>query len=175
MKLLGRIPIGPVNGTDGSGKLAGLPSAEPEGERMKSAAIAGDGRSWASGRRITVTSIPTMLQDLQRPQRYSRTDLVNRAITIYEFFDNDQLWETVDGQSLVRRRRDELIDDLRSGSATSRSSVRRPDLQPILKQSAGHAFISYAREDSAEADWLQRRLEAAGIRVWRDTEELWPG
>jgi hypothetical protein len=39
----------------------------------------------------------------------------------------------------------------------------------------GHAFISYVREDSDQVDRLQRTLEAAGIRVWRDTESLWPG
>lgn len=39
----------------------------------------------------------------------------------------------------------------------------------------GHAFISYAREDAARADRLQRILEAAGITVWRDTADLWPG
>lgn len=39
----------------------------------------------------------------------------------------------------------------------------------------GHAFISYAREDSDEADRLHRALEDAGIRVWRDTANLWPG
>jgi DNA-binding NarL/FixJ family response regulator len=40
---------------------------------------------------------------------------------------------------------------------------------------AGHAFISYVREDESEVNQLQRTLETAGIRVWRDTEELWPG
>ncbi len=40
---------------------------------------------------------------------------------------------------------------------------------------AGHAFISYVREDSLEVDRLQRVLESEGIRVWRDTAELWPG
>lgn len=39
----------------------------------------------------------------------------------------------------------------------------------------GHAFISYVHEDAAEVDRLQRRLEAAGIGVWRDTDNLWPG
>lgn len=39
----------------------------------------------------------------------------------------------------------------------------------------GHAFISYVREDSSHADQLQRILEAAGIPVWRDTADLWPG
>lgn len=40
---------------------------------------------------------------------------------------------------------------------------------------AGHAFISYAREDSADVDRLQRVLQAAGVPVWRDTADLWPG
>jgi SpoVK/Ycf46/Vps4 family AAA+-type ATPase len=38
-----------------------------------------------------------------------------------------------------------------------------------------HAFISYVREDSRHVDLLQDRLEAAGVRVWRDTADLWPG
>jgi hypothetical protein len=41
--------------------------------------------------------------------------------------------------------------------------------------SAGHAFISYVREDARDVDQLQRDLEAAGISVWRDTADLWPG
>lgn len=40
---------------------------------------------------------------------------------------------------------------------------------------AGRAFISYVREDAAHVDQLQQALEAAGIRVWRDTADLWPG
>lgn len=39
----------------------------------------------------------------------------------------------------------------------------------------GHAFISYIREDKDRVDRLQDILAAAGIRVWRDTEDLWPG
>jgi hypothetical protein len=39
----------------------------------------------------------------------------------------------------------------------------------------GHAFISYVREDGARVDRLQRTLMAAGIKVWRDTDNLWPG
>jgi hypothetical protein len=38
-----------------------------------------------------------------------------------------------------------------------------------------HAFISYVREDADHVDLLQRRLEKAGVRVWRDTADLWPG
>jgi hypothetical protein len=39
----------------------------------------------------------------------------------------------------------------------------------------GHAFISYFREDSESADRVHRVLEAAGVRVWRDTSDLWGG
>jgi TIR domain-containing protein len=39
----------------------------------------------------------------------------------------------------------------------------------------GHAFISYVHEDWPSADRLQRILQGAGIRVWRDTADLWPG
>ena len=39
----------------------------------------------------------------------------------------------------------------------------------------GHAFISYTREDKESVDRLQQLLENAGIRVWRDTNRLWPG
>jgi hypothetical protein len=38
-----------------------------------------------------------------------------------------------------------------------------------------HAFISYVREDSPLVDRLQHRLQSAGVRVWRDTADLWPG
>jgi hypothetical protein len=40
---------------------------------------------------------------------------------------------------------------------------------------SGRAFISYVREDSGRVDRLQRALEAAGVPVWRDTADLWPG
>jgi hypothetical protein len=38
-----------------------------------------------------------------------------------------------------------------------------------------HAFVSYVRDDSHLVDRLQHRLESAGVRVWRDTADLWPG
>jgi tRNA A-37 threonylcarbamoyl transferase component Bud32 len=44
-----------------------------------------------------------------------------------------------------------------------------------LRKPIGHAFISYAREDSFQVDQLQQTLEAAGVPVWRDTADLWPG
>jgi hypothetical protein len=40
---------------------------------------------------------------------------------------------------------------------------------------AGHVFISYVREDGRSVDELQEALESVGIRVWRDTRDLWPG
>ncbi|HCU91459.1 MAG TPA: hypothetical protein DHU96_01330 [Actinobacteria bacterium] len=40
---------------------------------------------------------------------------------------------------------------------------------------AWRVFISYVRENSREVDELQERLEPAGVRVWRDTADLWPG
>jgi hypothetical protein len=43
------------------------------------------------------------------------------------------------------------------------------------RSTEGHAFASYVREDVARIDKLQQLLEAAGIRVWRDTQDLWPG
>lgn len=40
---------------------------------------------------------------------------------------------------------------------------------------AGHVFISYVREDADRVGQLQRALQVAGIPVWRDTADLWPG
>ncbi|HET7017486.1 MAG TPA: CHAT domain-containing protein, partial [Streptosporangiaceae bacterium] len=39
----------------------------------------------------------------------------------------------------------------------------------------GHVFISYSSQDSTHADQLQNLLEAADLRVWRDTDDLWFG
>ena len=40
---------------------------------------------------------------------------------------------------------------------------------------SGHVFLSYVREDAKRVDRLQEILEGAGVSVWRDTEDLWPG
>jgi TIR domain len=63
--------------------------------------------------------------------------------------------------------------------------IQARDIQVVLQipaaqiadrqQAAGHVFISYVREDSDHVDRLQRGLQEAGIPVWRDTAELWPG
>ena len=39
----------------------------------------------------------------------------------------------------------------------------------------GHVFISYVHEDWRHVERLQRLLESAGVQVWRDTADLWPG
>jgi hypothetical protein len=39
----------------------------------------------------------------------------------------------------------------------------------------GHVFLSYVHEDSNDADDIQAHLEAAGIPVWRDKNDLWGG
>jgi ABC-type branched-subunit amino acid transport system substrate-binding protein len=44
-----------------------------------------------------------------------------------------------------------------------------------LERPPGHAFISYVREDTERVARLTQLLTDAGIRVWRDTENLWPG
>jgi hypothetical protein len=40
---------------------------------------------------------------------------------------------------------------------------------------SGHAFVSYVREDAGAVDRLQRVLRDAGIPVWLDRSDLWPG
>jgi hypothetical protein len=44
-----------------------------------------------------------------------------------------------------------------------------------MEEPSGYVFISYMREDSDRVGLLQRALEAAGVRVWRDKDDLWPG
>lgn len=40
---------------------------------------------------------------------------------------------------------------------------------------AEHVFISYSPEDRRGVDQLQEALKAAGIPVWLDTSDVWPG
>jgi TIR domain len=39
----------------------------------------------------------------------------------------------------------------------------------------GHVFISYVREDYGRVNELCKILDGAGIPIWRDTADLWPG
>ena len=51
-----------------------------------------------------------------------------------------------------------------------------PPTVPAAPDNAGdHVFLSYDHEDSEVVDRLQSALESAGIKVWRDTNDLLPG
>lgn len=67
--------------------------------------------------------------------------------------------------------------DRRGESSRIPMAASRYDSPKLLfvDKPGGHAFISYVREDSHEVDKLQGTLEAAGVSVWRDTADLWPG
>src|SRR6185437_8130079 len=45
----------------------------------------------------------------------------------------------------------------------------------VEQAAEGYAFLSAATEDAADADWLQEKLQGAGIQVWRDATDLLPG
>jgi ATP-dependent Clp protease ATP-binding subunit ClpB len=75
-------------------------------------------------------------------------------------------WTGIPAGRLLEGEADELHAQAQAESAQTTSE------QTTM---AGHAFMSYIRENSAEADLLQQVLEAAGVRVWRDTADLWPG
>ncbi len=67
----------------------------------------------------------------------------------------------------------QLADEVRE--ALARRQVAQVPETVGGTTAARHVFISYVREDSRQVDRLQRALEAAGLRVWRDTADLWPG
>jgi hypothetical protein len=76
-----------------------------------SAADQGAARMQPVAERITVALIPKVVEDLQRLQKrtsLSKTDLANRAITLYEFID-----------SQVSTGREVLIRDPVTGEARS--------------------------------------------------------
>jgi len=86
-----------------------------------------------------------------------------------------------DGTSVVGANRKGADDEL---PKPTRPRMPAPALEPghvaseqmpAAAEPAGHAFICYAREDASHVDWLQQFLQDAGIRVWRDTADLWPG
>jgi TIR domain len=64
---------------------------------------------------------------------------------------------------------------MRYGSVPTSASTAGPYACPMSPDDHGHAFISYVREDSERVARLQAILEGAGVRVWRDTSNLWPG
>lgn len=48
-------------------------------------------------------------------------------------------------------------------------------LMGVPMDGAGHVFLSYVHEDSDEVDAIEQLLTAAGVSVWRDKNDLWPG
>jgi TIR domain len=70
-----------------------------------------------------------------------------------------------------------LAGDLQEALARLDRQAARKAAGAVARPSevAGHVFISYIREDSRHVDLLQQALEEAGVRVWRDTQDLWPG
>jgi hypothetical protein len=82
------------------------------------------------------------------------------------------------GMPRVRRQANDISDD--DPIAINRA-YREPEAFAQPNDPAGgtivrgHAFLSYVHENSDKVDWLQQVLQAAGVQVWRDTENLWPG
>lgn len=74
------------------------------------------------------------------------------------------------GMSVSRLRLLELADELGLSN-----SERIDFFNAIFHSIEGHAFISYVREDTPEVDRLEADLKSAGIPVWRDVRDLWPG
>jgi hypothetical protein len=81
---------------------------------------------------------------------------------------------TETGESYTAARR-EVLGELRGARRTGPAGEPGDPAQVAGYAPQGHVFISYVREDSAKADWLQGIFEAAGIPVWRDRTSLWPG
>lgn len=69
------------------------------------------------------------------------------------------------------RARQELLHEL---TQLRTNALQAPQIGGA-EQRVGHVFISYVREDSRRVDQLQGVLQGAGIPVWRDTADLWPG
>ncbi|HET7015987.1 MAG TPA: toll/interleukin-1 receptor domain-containing protein [Streptosporangiaceae bacterium] len=83
--------------------------------------------------------------------------------------DSEPAVDRTAGQGAVARTGDDQV-------STAASAIRGANRTiPGRYQVTGHAFISYVREDALQVDRLQQILENAGILVWRDTANLWPG
>lgn len=79
------------------------------------------------------------------------------------------------GSAVAEKIRSEFNAVFVSAHEPALGSLNREASDVSGKEAAGHVFISYVREDSDRVDQLQRVLQEAGIPVWRDTADLWPG
>jgi hypothetical protein len=67
------------------------------------------------------------------------------------------------------------MDRLSSSTVRLTANKSAPEQLKEIGVLPGHVFLSYVREDTDHVDRLQASLENAGVRVWRDTADLWPG
>jgi hypothetical protein len=68
-----------------------------------------------------------------------------------------------------------VVEEQFSDSIKRARRVTRMEWNESDQTAGQHVFVSYVREDSRRVDRLQRALEEVGVRVWRDTADLWPG
>jgi hypothetical protein len=67
------------------------------------------------------------------------------------------------------------MDRLSSSTVRMTADKSVPERVEEIGVLPGHVFLSYVREDTDHVDRLQGSLKDAGVRVWRDTADLWPG
>ncbi len=98
---------------------------------------------------------------------------------VFPHLDRQELERLFSSRSPSLRNPAEAGSITREPGSASRTGLRADTPADVgVRASArhiGHVFISYVREDSIEVDRLQRLLKRAGVPVWRDTADLWPG
>src|SRR5690242_5913167 len=66
-------------------------------------------------------------------------------------------------------------ESLDSSSRPSSSAVSSDEQLATIDPQRDHLFLSYAWEDAALAEWLYRKLTAAGYLVWCDRFKVFGG
>jgi hypothetical protein len=116
--------------------------------------------------------LPALERELAQASSVAVDDVADGSPMVIEEVGPDDVadvvsdWTGIPADRLLEDEADELHAQAQAESAPTTSE------QTMI---AGHAFMSYVRENSAEADRLQQVLEAAGVRVWRDSADLGPG
>jgi CheY-like chemotaxis protein/DNA-binding XRE family transcriptional regulator len=122
---------------------------------------------WRSDSRLT-------REELARASGVSARVISNLERGVHKTPRTTTVLRLADALGLVGSARDEFESGAREVEERS-AGVNRAAPTYRSGQFVGHVFISYVREDADQVDRLQHRLEEAGIRVWRDTADLWPG